>query len=433
MVSIFLCAILIFVSLIGCVTPTQESVTTGEETFTTNQDNKPVTINLFTTEAATPEAEKYMMRFIDDFTEKTGIKVELTKAGNVNEIEAKLNASMLSNTYPDLLYVTLFSYSSRVARGEYADISDYINNWSEKDDFFDAAIEIGKYKGKSLGIGSFPVPEIIAYRKDFFKEEGLDPENPPKNWDELYEAAKKLVKYNNNGEVTRGGFDVPISDPNLTLMEAFLRQNGNGVIDEDNEIMLFDEPSAVEAMEYLRKFVEEKLTVPYQRGKETPVLVGKSAMGIVYVNEAISAMEDDPNLKQNLGFIPVLENKQKFGFTGYRLFMIGQSSKYKDEAFEFIKEFLSKEEMWERYKLFGNAPTRKSLEQDFISQDTKMNKAIIETIKHGKGRPIVPWVPIFSKHLVLAYEEIMNGVKSAEQALSEAKAKTLEELGKMDY
>ena len=138
-------------------------------------------------------------------------------------------------------------------------------------------------------------------------------------------------------------------------MEAFLRQNGNGVIDEDNEIMLFDEPSAVEAMEYLRKFVEEKLTVPYQRGKETPVLVGKSAMGIVYVNEAISAMEDDPNLKQNLGFIPVLENKQKFGFTGYRLFMIGQSSKYKDEAFEFIKEFLSKEEMWERYKLFGNA------------------------------------------------------------------------------
>ena len=62
-----------------------------------------------------------------------------------------------------------------------------------------------------------------------------------------------------------------------------------------------------------------------------------------------------------------------------------------------------------------------------------MNKAIIETIKHGKGRPIVPWVPIFSKHLVLAYEEIMNGVKSAEQALSEAKAKTLEELGKMDY
>ena len=54
MVSIFLCAILIFVSLIGCVTPTQESVTTGEETFTTNQDNKPVTINLFTTEAATP-------------------------------------------------------------------------------------------------------------------------------------------------------------------------------------------------------------------------------------------------------------------------------------------------------------------------------------------------------------------------------------------
>ena len=53
------------------------------------------------------------------------------------------------------------------------------------------------------------------YRKDYFKEAGLDPNSPPETWEELYDYAKKLVVMDDSGNVERGGFDVPISDPNV--------------------------------------------------------------------------------------------------------------------------------------------------------------------------------------------------------------------------
>ena len=132
--------------------------------------------------------------------------------------------------------------------------------------------------------GGFPVPEVVMYRKDYFKEAGLDPNSPPETWEELYDYAKKLVVMDDSGNVERGGFDVPISDPNVTLMEVFMRQAGNKIIDSEKGEICIDQPSAIKAMEFLKKFIDEKLTITYQRGTDDPVLSGKSAIGIVSVS-----------------------------------------------------------------------------------------------------------------------------------------------------
>ena len=55
------------------------------------------------------------------------------------------------------------------------------------------------------------------------------------------------------------------------------------------------EPSAIKAMEFLKKFIDEKLTITYQRGTDDPVLSGKSAMGIVYLDSAKNIEEDPSN------------------------------------------------------------------------------------------------------------------------------------------
>ena len=36
------------------------------------------------------------------------------------------------------------------------DLSEYIEGWEDKEDIFDASIDIGKYQGISYGIGGFP-------------------------------------------------------------------------------------------------------------------------------------------------------------------------------------------------------------------------------------------------------------------------------------
>ena len=53
---------------------------------------------------------------------------------------------------------------------------------------------IGKFKaGEHVWlVGSAPVIRALHWRKDVFQEAGLDPERPPKNWDELLDFSRRL-------------------------------------------------------------------------------------------------------------------------------------------------------------------------------------------------------------------------------------------------
>jgi len=427
-ISLIIIMMLILSMLSGCGGSSQESSVNQSENTEKAKEN--VKLTLMTTEASGEEALAYYEELIDKYeTDHPGVEIELIQGGNWQDVEAKLSAASLSNTYPDILLVPLSALGSRAALGEYADLTDYIANWEDADDIMPAAIDIGKYKGTSVAIGAYPVPEIIMYRKDFFIEAGLDPDKPPTTWDELYEYATKLAQVDENGEVIRGGFDVPLSENNMTLAEAFLRQNGNYVVDPETEELFLTDQSSIETFEYLKQFIDMKLTVPYQRsGNDDPVLTGKSAMGIVYPSAVAELLADDPDLRENLGFIPFVENEQKGSFCGYRLMMISEESQYKDEAWDFITSYYDTDEMWKRYELFNHTPIRLSMSEEFIELDPELNQALIDCVEYGAGRPVVSWLPILTKYQIQAYEEIMNDVKPASQALSDAEAAIKEEL-----
>ena len=385
------------------------------------QDKEQVHLTFLTTEAGDEQRLEYYEKLIANFESKNpGITVEMLLGGDWQDMDTKLNAAMLSNTYPDVILCPLNTFAQRAALGDFTDLSPYLGDWKDKEDIFDASINIGKYQGISYGIGGFPVPELVMYRKDYFEEAGLDPSKPPKTWDELYEYAKKLAVLDASGNVERGGFDVPISDPNVTLMEVFMRQAGNVIIDSEKEEICIDQESAVKAMEFLKKFVDEKLTVTYQRGTDDPVVSGKSAMGITYLDTAKKMLAEDPSLEEKIGFFPYLNGGEEASFTGYRVMAISENCKNKDAAWEFAKYFYDSDEMWERYEKFGNIPVRKSLSDKYVQENPELNKVVMQCVEKGTGRPVSGWVSIVTKYEVQAYEEIMNGVKEPEQALKDA-------------
>lgn len=381
-----------------------------------------VELTFLTNEASGDEKRlEYYEQLIEKFeAEHSGITIELLQGGDWQDMDTKLNAAMLSNTYPDIILAPLNTFSQRASLGDFADLSEYLGGWEDREDILKASIDIGVYKGINYGIGALPVPEIIMYRKDYFAEAGLNPEEPPATWEEMYEAAKKLVVYDENGNVERGGFDVPVSDPNVTLMEVFLRQGGNPVIDNETDEICFDQESGVRAMEFLKGFIDEKLTITYQRGTDDPILSGKSAMGIVYVDAVRKLLKDDPTLREKVGFMPYLDGGRKAAFTGYRVMSLSESCKNKDAAWEFIKYFYNADEMWKRYEEINYIPVRKSLSEQYMQEDPELNTIVMDSVEHGCGRPVSGNVSLITKYEVQAYEEIMNGVKEPAQALQDA-------------
>jgi multiple sugar transport system substrate-binding protein len=74
-----------------------------------------------------------------------------------------------------------------------------------------AAYEPGVLDGCIVNGQLYGIPMDMAsismyYRKDFFREAGLDPERPPRTWDEVTEMGKALVKRDSSGRMTRAGW-----------------------------------------------------------------------------------------------------------------------------------------------------------------------------------------------------------------------------------
>src|SRR5262245_26248913 len=101
------------------------------------------------------------------------------------------------------------------------------------------------------------VVSTMVYRKDLFAEVGLDPERPPRTWDEYFEYAMKLT----NPE--KGVYGVGYTEgPELSCyLYPFLCSSGARAVTQlpDGEWRAtFDTPDAAEAYFFFNKLLNHK-------------------------------------------------------------------------------------------------------------------------------------------------------------------------------
>jgi multiple sugar transport system substrate-binding protein len=145
---------------------------------------------------------------IDEYNDTQGkedgifIKIEQVEDENM-EMLMKLMAAKLSDTMPDIVHVAQSSFIA-MAKNELfmeppQDIQDYI-----KENYFDANASMAEYNDVYWGYPTEHQVMALFWNKDHFDEEGI--EGPPKTWDEMREYAKRLTRYDENGEMERAGF-----------------------------------------------------------------------------------------------------------------------------------------------------------------------------------------------------------------------------------
>ena len=133
--------------------------------------------------------------------------------------------------------------------------------------------------GQQWGLPRAFSSKALYWNKDLFKEAGLDPENPPKTWDEMYSAAKAV-----KDKTKAAGVGLAAADFDNTMHQFlnYLYSNGGEVINEQGEIT-FNSPNTVEAVEFYGKLAEVAQPGPtaYDRGKLRPLFIeGQIAMYI---------------------------------------------------------------------------------------------------------------------------------------------------------
>ncbi len=107
-----------------------------------------------------------------------------------------------SNTAPDI-----FSYVPALAKNGYAKPYDEKLTKKFEEEFLPGAIRRPSLDGKAYAVALKDVGHKFVWNKTVFEKSGLDPEKPPKTWDEVREYAKTITK---KGKGVTYGFALPL-------------------------------------------------------------------------------------------------------------------------------------------------------------------------------------------------------------------------------
>ncbi len=137
-----------------------------------------------------------LVKLVDKYNKENtdGVKVEMDIS---SDFDSQLATAFAAGEGPTMI---LSSSAYRFNYGDYLqDVSDVFEKTDlNKDDFIQSYLDYCS-DGDSLYFVPFQVVGYYMYwNKDLFKDAGLDPEVPPKTWDEWQEYAEKLTDANKN-------------------------------------------------------------------------------------------------------------------------------------------------------------------------------------------------------------------------------------------
>lgn len=183
--------------------------------------------------------------FIPAFTEKTGIKVNVTEVPYGEAHQKLLLAVQLKQGQYDVAQFDNTFLAPYGAAGTMSPLDDYIKASAEYDisDFEAGQQDYGKYNGQTLGLTLSTEPMIQWYRKDIYEKLGL---KPAETWDEYKSNAQKIE------EAKMGDGNMLGWGPNSSWWWMTLVWSFGGQLYDANYVPAVNTPEAVEATTFFK-------------------------------------------------------------------------------------------------------------------------------------------------------------------------------------
>ncbi|MDR6168222.1 hypothetical protein CBF90_00290 [Microbacterium sp. AISO3] len=160
---------------------------------------------------------------------------------------------------PDVMSVPLTEPQGLIKRNQAADITDALESEGLLDALNPTILALTKNSDDRV----FAIPTNaysfgLVYNRDLFAQAGLDPENPPKTWDEVREAAKKI-----SDATDAAGFSVlTTANTGGWQFTGMTYSFGGTVENEDGSKATFDDAPSTDALELLQTMRWDDGTLP---------------------------------------------------------------------------------------------------------------------------------------------------------------------------
>ena len=197
------------------------------------------------------KTKPYWEQLVKDFEAANGnIDVKL-ETQSWEDIYTVLDTKIQNNKAPDILELDAAgpAYGSEDMLYKAEEIVSP-ETWKDIEPSF---IDSAKIDGVAYGLPSVASTRALFYNKTLFTQAGVTA--PPKTWDELLAAAKKISAL--GGGVS--GYGMPLGDEEAQA-ETSIWAYGAGASWEKDGKMTIDTPEATEALTFMKKMIDEGAT-----------------------------------------------------------------------------------------------------------------------------------------------------------------------------
>lgn len=118
------------------------------------------------------------------------------------------------------------------------------------DEYYPATVEEAIYNGRTYGIPWNTDDRALYYNIRLFEEAGLDPNSPPRTWEEVDEYARALDRFLPDGEIQQVGF---VPSWGNWYFPGWLWAAGGDILDADNQRVTWNQEPGVRALRWMQE------------------------------------------------------------------------------------------------------------------------------------------------------------------------------------
>lgn len=367
-----------------------------------------------------------MDELIQEFQSKnSNIKVE-QKHFPYDSYQQKVAAAISAGTGPDIVNLYYGWVPKYVKSGTLQELPKDTFSAEKIESSFAPMVKVNKLDGKYYTVPTAVRTLGLFWNKDIFKENGLDPETPPKTLEELVSMAKKCTKIKNGNLEIEGLTFQPSGQLHAWFRPVLLKQFGQEPISEDKKTVQWNaSENGYKAFEFLVNLakVEKVGEKDFFTDDATAFISGKAAIHIDGSYRLGSLKSQAKDLNYGVTVLPAYNGVEtSFGSFWTNGITTNATGNKLDASVKFLEYLTSTEVMKTWTEKIGEIGAKTEISND------------PDLLKDDKLAPFIQQLPVADsyfyvdedsdrKALMDAIDQVMLNDMDPRKALDEATAK----------
>jgi multiple sugar transport system substrate-binding protein len=260
------------------------------------------------------------------------------------EILAKTQADLVAGTPPDIAQLIFDDLDNIVTNFNAVPLEDFVPAEELAEHLAGMhpnGVKLGQLNGKTYGLAyTFSTP-MLFYNGDLFTAAGLDPNAPPKNWEEVLQYGQQI-----NEATGAAGIYVAATGRYDWITQSLYLSAGGRAMSEDRTQVMVGEEGSVRAVTMLRELVQAGV-MPNMTSPETVEAMAAGKLAMLVNSSALQATllkAAEGNYDLRSAPLPGFGDQLAVPTnSGSAIFVLTQDPERQKAAWEFMKFATSKE------------------------------------------------------------------------------------------